>query len=341
MSVLMAEGWKTYADRTEIQFGYPLHASVGSNTAFADVSGRRTCDLAGGRVSRGVTASRRVGAVFIVDLTAGSIGTNMTLFSFGLNPVNIVSSAYTFNSNERFQVEAFGPNIRVYRRAFNPDGTTASTVQTVATVAHGMTAGTSYRIEILADVTSETGRVEVLINGVSVVASDFSRTIGTYACDASFGIVTLYCQNSSGCRGRLSNVVVYSDDAVTSWPVGPLNIGYLPAQPNGGETMNFPPLASDPEIPVTDESGKTWQLGDISGVSAASIKAVIGSVRMSSPDAVVPASADVVLRNGSAVLASSTQIVQPGTPVYDRHTIIPVTDPAVLNAMTMTIRKTP
>lgn len=337
----MAEGWKTYADRTEIQFGYPLHAAVNANTAFAEVSGRRTCDLAGGRVARSVTPYRRVCASFVVDLTAGTIGTTTTLFSFGLNPANIASTAYTSNGNERFQVEAYGSNIRVYRRGFNPDGTTASTVQTVATVAHGMTAGMSYRIEILADVTSETGSVEVLINGVSVVSSEFSRTVGAYACDADFGIVSLYCQNSTGCRGRVSNVVVYTDDAVTAWPVGPLNIGYLPAQPNSGETINFPPSATDPEILVTDETGKTWQLGDISGVSAASIKAVIGSVRMSSPDAVVPASADVVFLNGATVLASSTQVVQPGSPVYDRHTTIPVTDPNVLNEMTMTVRKTP
>ncbi|PTX47002.1 hypothetical protein IQ03_03501 [Gemmobacter caeni] len=341
MAVILQEGWKTYADRTEVGFGWPLRATSVASSVFTDISGRRTYDMYGAKVAKTIAPTRRVCAHFVLDLTAGTIGSTTTLFQLGLNPANIAASAYETTAGDRFIVEGRGTTIRVVRNAFGADGSVQSGSQTVATATHTMSAGASYRIEVLADVTAETGTAEVLINGVSVLSAEFSRTIGTYPCDAPFGIASLYAQGVTGARGRLSNLVLYTDDATTTWPVGPLNISYLPAAPNAGETINFPPLLTDPEIPITDATGKTWSLGDISGVSAASIKAVIGSVRMSSPDAVVPASADVVFRNGAAVLASSTHVVQPGTPVYDRHTTIPVTDPGVLNAMTMTVRKTP
>lgn len=338
MAVIIAEGWKTYADKTEVVAGWPLHASLPTNAGFAEVSGRRTLDLYGGKVARGFAPRRRVCLNFVVDLTAGALAS--TLWSVGMNPVNIASSAYTSTLNDRFRVEATSSQIQVARQAFNPDGSLVGTSQTVATVAHTMAAGASYRVEIMVDVSGETGLVDVMLNGVSVINAEFSRAIGTYACDAGFGIVSLYAASSSGARGRVSNFVLYSDASPTQWPVGPLNLTYLPAQPNAGETMSFPPALTDPEILVDSPAGKTWQLGDISGVAASAIKGVIGSVRLNAPDAVIPASVDTVFNDGAAVLAAQTHIVQPGTPVYDRHITVPVSDPAVLNRMTLTVKRT-
>lgn len=339
MAVIIAEGWKTYADKSEVVAGWPLHASLPANAVFAEVSGRRTLDLYGGKVARGFAPRRRVCLNFVVDLTAGSLAS--TLWSVGLNPVNIASAAYTSSTNDRFRVEATSTEIRVVRQAFNPDGSIVSSSQTVATVAHTMAAGASYRVEIMVDVSGETGLVDVMLNGVSVINAEFSRAIGTYACDAGFGIVSLYAASSSGARGRVSNLVLYSDTAPTAWPVGPLNLSYLPAQPNAGETMSFPPAITDPEVVIDSPAGKTWDLGDLAGVSTSAIKGVIGSVRLSAPDAVIPASVDIQFKDGAAVLSAETHIVQPGTPVHDRHIPIPVSDPAVLNAMKMTVRKTP
>lgn len=338
MTVILAEGWKTYTDRTEIQFGYPLWASVTSNAAFADVSGRRTADLYGSKVARAFTPGRRVCGHLVVDLTAGSIG-NTTLFMVGLNPPNVDTSGYKNVLGDCFRLEAYGPNIRVIRQAFEPDGSLTVNSQTVASVSHGWTAGTSYRVEFLVDVSGETGFVEVMVNGLAVISTTFSRSISSYQCDADFGIVSLYAQSSSGCRGRISNFVLYSDGGNTVWPAGPLNISYLPAQANSGETISWPPALTDPEIPITDTTGKTWVLGDISGVSASAIKAVIGSVRLSAPDALVPANATIQFKDGATVLASSAQQVQPGAPLFDRRLVIPVSDPTVLNNMTLTIKQ--
>lgn len=338
MAVIIAEGWKTYADKTEVVAGWPLHASLPTNAGFAEVSGRRTLDLYGGKVARGFAPRRRVCLNFVVDLTAGALAS--TLFSVGLNPANVASAAYTSSTNDRFRVEATNTQILVVRQAFNPDGSLVGTSQTVATVAHTMAAGASYRVEVMADVSGETGAVEVMVNGVAVITAEFSRTIGTSACDADFGIVSLYAASSSGARGRVSNLVLYSDAAPTAWPVGPLNLSYLPAQPNAGETITFPPALTDPEILVDSPAGKTWQLGDLAGVSAAAIKGVIGSVRLNAPDAVIPASVDIQFKDGAAVLSAETHIVQPGTPAHDRHIPIPVSDPAVLNRMTLTAKRT-
>ena len=338
MAVIIAEGWKNYADKSEVVFGWPLHASVPVNAGFAEISGRRTLDLYGGKVAREFAPRRRVCVHFVADLTAGALSS--TLWSVGLNPPNIASAAYTAPSGDRFRVEATATQIRVLRQPFNPDGTLVSSSQTVASVNHSMTAGSSYRVEILADVTGDTGTVEVMVNGVTVIAVDFSRAIGNYACDAPFGIVSLYAVGSTGSRGRISNLILYDDAAPTQWPIGPQNISYLPAQANAGETISFPPLLTDPEILVDTTAGKTWQLGDVAGVSASSVKTVFGLVRMSAPDALTPASADVLFQDGASVLSAETHIIQPGTPVYDRQIVIPTSDPAVLNRMTLTVKRT-
>lgn len=328
----------TYAEPAEIPFGYPVSASVAANTAFATVSGRRVCDLYGGRVARAFTPRRRVCAHFLCDLTSGTISGSTTLFSFGLNPANVFTAAYTTNSNERFEVRAFGSSLQIYRRAFNADGSVASGTQTIANVAHNMVAGSSYIVEIMVDVTSETGTVEVIINGTIRVSESFTRTIGTIPCNADFGIMSLHNGSSSGCRGRFSNVILYADDAETPWPQGQLNITYLPATANAGETISWPPLPADPAITVDSTTGKTWQLGD-TVLEESAIRGVIGSVRLAAPNAVTPANADVRWMNGVAVLRTDTFEIQPGTPTFDRHITLPFKDPLVLNAMSLNVRK--
>ena len=181
MSVIIAEGWKTYADRTEIPFGYPLWSSITSNAAFAEISGRRTADLYGSKVARAFTPARRVCGHLIVDLTAGSIG-NTTLFMVGLNPANVAAAGYTDVLGDRFRLEAYGPNLRVIRQPFGADGSVITGSQTVASVAHGWTASTSYRVEFVVDVSGETGSVEVMVNGMVVISTNFARAISGTAC---------------------------------------------------------------------------------------------------------------------------------------------------------------
>ncbi|RWR13817.1 hypothetical protein [Paenirhodobacter populi] len=338
MSIILAEGWQTFADKSEIQFGWPLHASINTTANFAGVSGRRTLDLYGSKVAKAFTPARKVCAHFIVDLTAGTVGST-TLFQFGLNPPNIQSTGYTSTSSDRFRVVAFGSNLQVVRSPFSPDGTVQSGTQTVAQVAHGMSAGASYRVEVMVDVTSETGVCEVLINGVSVLNSEFSRAYAGFACDAPFGIVSLFAQSTSGVRGRLSNVILYDVDADTPWPVGPLNITYMPAAGRPGETFTFPPALTDSEVPVTTTTGETW--GFSPPPVTTSIKAIIGHLRLAAPDAVVPASADVSYLHDGGSLVIETHQVQPGTPVLDRFVRIPNSAATSLADIKLNVRLTP
>ena len=104
MAVIIAEGWKTYADKSEVVAGWTLHVNLPTNAGFAEVSGRRTLDLYDGKVARAFTPRRRVCLNFVVDLTAGALAS--TLFSVGLNPANVASASYTSSTNDRFRVEA-------------------------------------------------------------------------------------------------------------------------------------------------------------------------------------------------------------------------------------------
>lgn len=339
MTVIIAEGWRTYGDRTELGNGWSLAASTVAGTVFTDVSGRRTLDMYGARLARPFPDQRKVCAHFVLDLTAGTIASGITLFSFGLNPAAAPSSAWTASDNERFQVRAVGPNLVVVRRAFGPDGALVAVTQTVASVPHGMAAGASYRIEIKLDVGEATGRAQVLVNGAMLVDAEFPRAFSGYENDAPFGVLSLHAQGTTGARGRISNFVLYSDDGATHWPVGPVNLTYLSAQPNPGETISAPPALTDPEIPVDSATGKTWTLADISAVSA--VLGVVGSVRLTAPNALAPALADVVWASGGAPVRTDSYVIQPGVPVADAQVLVPVSDAAGLNSLTLTVRPTP
>ena len=337
MGVMIAEGWRQYVDRNELGYGWPLHAYTASGTVFTDVSGRRTMDMNGARLARVLEPRRRVCAHFIVDLTAGTIGSTTVLFDFGLNPVGINAAAYNSANQSRFSIRAYGPKIQVIRRAFGPNGEVQSNTQTVADVAHGMIAGNSYRVEVMVDISGEAGACEVMINGALLGVWSFSRAISSYACDADFGSIYLGGDATSGCRGRVSNLVIYDDAAPTAWPAGPLNISYLNAQPNAGETFSWPPAASD--VPVNiDGAGKSWAMTDTSGISAGSIKGVIGTVRLSTPDALTPAKPRVSWISGGSTLKQDLLTVQPGAPYFDHQTTIPAATPAALDALTLDIR---
>lgn len=321
MSIIIAEGWKTYADKAETAFGWPLYSSVLTATAFADISGRRTMDLAGGKLAKTFTPKRRVAGHVIVDLTAGTVVASSILFQIGLNPANVQSTGYNTNTGDRLRLYVMGTDIYVVRQPFGVDGSLQTGTQSVARVTHGMTAGSSYRVEFLIDVTNETGTCEVMINGVSVINAEFSRTIGSHACDAAFGVLSVYAAASSGARGRFSNVILYDTDADTPWPVGPLNISYMPAAGRPGETFTFPPALTDSEPAISDTVGETW--GFSGPPVTQSVKAIIGHLRMSSPDAVIPASAEITYSSGATVLAEETATVQPGATVFDRQVRIP------------------
>lgn len=341
MSLITSEGFMTCADRTDLTAAFPLHATTNTNTTFTTISGRRVCDLYGANLARRFTPRRRVCANFIVDLTSGVIGGSTTLFAFGLNPANVAAAAYASTNNDRFLVRAVGSQILVTRQAFDTDGALVSGSQTIATATSPMTAGNSYRVEIMVDVSSATGVVQVLVNGIMIVNAEFSRAIGTHACNADYGILSLYCQSTSGCRGRFSNVVLYADEGKTRWPKGQMVFSYGYATANAGETISVPPLATDPDIIIDSTTGKTWSLSDISGVTAAQILGVVGSVRLGAPNALSKADADITFKDGATVLASASYVIQPGMPAEDKQIIIPTDDPAVLNAMVLNVRQTP
>lgn len=337
MTVLMAEGWKQYLDRTELGYGWPLMPPPSSGT-FADVSGRRALDLAGGRLARVIPARRRICVHVIVDLTAGAIGSGTTLLDLGLHPVAVAAASYTSANNARFSMRIYGPKIFIIRRAFGQDGTLYSNAQTVADITHGMVAGNSYRVELMVDVSGETGDCELMINGALAGEWAFARAIGSYVNDADFGVVSIAADSSSGSRGRISNLVVYDDVAPTAWPAGPLNISYLNAQPNSGESFSFPPAPADVPVSIEAAAGKEWSLTNTSGLTAPAIKGVVGTVRLSAPDALTPAKPQVSWKNGANALATQQLTVQPGTPHSDHQFIIPANDPAALDALTLEVK---
>lgn len=341
MGVLISEGWRHYADRTELGYGWSLMASTGSSTGFSELAGppaRRTLDLAGGRLARPLAPRRRVCAHFIVDLTAGAIGSTSTLLDFGLHPAGINPSSYTSVNNARFSFRIYGPKLIISRRAFGAAGEVYSNTQTVADIAHGMIAGNSYRVELLVDVSGETGACELMVNGVLAGEWEFPRAIGSYACDADFGVVSLAADSAAGSRGRISNLVVYDDVLPTAWPAGPLNISYKNAQPNSGESFSWPPALTDVPVSIETAAGKTWELTDIAGLTPIMIKGVIGTVRLSAPDALTPAKPQVSWKAGASTLKTDQLIVQPGTPHFDFQVAIPTGDPATLNDLVLEVK---
>lgn len=338
MSVLIAEGWKTYASKDEIPLSWSLHNSISSSSSFSDISGRRSFDLYGSKIARRIDGTRVFNANFIVDLTSGSLSSSTTLFCVGLNPANIDSSSYISVTNDRMIIEATGTLIRVIRRPFNPDGTLATGNVTVSSVNYSFSADTSYRIEIMVDTSSETSEVQVMINGVHVISTTFSRTIGAYSCDSDMGILSLYCQSSSNCRGRISNFIMYSDDSTTAWPAGALKISYVYAQANSGQTFSMPPLSSDTDVTISSNSGEEWSFSDISGIDPGDVKGVIGYCRLLSSDAIIPAYSNIEYSDSEGVISSSDYDIQPGTGHVSKDINLGVLHPDSINNMKIKVR---
>ena len=177
-----------------------------------------------------------------------------------------------------------------------------------------------------------------MINGTLTGEWEFPRAIAGYACDADFGVVSVAADNASGSRGRISNLVIYDDVLPTAWPAGPLNISYKNAQPNSGETFSWPPAMTDIPVSIETAAGKSWELADIAGLTPIMIKGVVGTVRLSAPDALTPAKPQVSWRVGGSALKTDQLIVQPGTPHVDVQFSIPTVDPAALDALVLEIK---
>lgn len=174
-----------------------------------------------------------------------------------------------------------------------------------------LVSGNSYTIEIRARVTSATtGEATVRINGEEMTfAFNPSRVSAAAGLEqtSGFGIVMLGSGSSTSASVYISvsDVVIYSNDADTPWPLGAVDITYLAA--------DDPDLAVGPANDLTYEtisSEVAYQIADpavgadiVGGVAYARIAAVGGSVATR---------AQIELVNGGQTVTIADQVINPG-----------------------------
>lgn len=332
MAIQLADGFRQYVDAADIKnrlvndptkssvtivtntgpFGkYGVHPSGGASNAVYH-HGSLKFKRPGGNINT-FNAS--------VDLKIGADGAAMHGGSIciGISPLSYenfnhatVTGAVAFVAGISLEIDEL--NATVYHSIITAVNS-ATGVPTVNKSALGvfpkLVAAQSYTVEMQAKILSATsGEAIVRINGQQMsVAFNPTRVTPAAGLEQSGG----FCMMMIGARSQvsptlsfwISDVVIYDNDAATSWPLGPIDITYLAA--------DDPDLAVGPASDLTYEtvSGEViYQIADpaagediVGGIAYARVAAIGGSVATS---------AQLELVNGASVVTVANEVIQPG-----------------------------
>lgn len=227
MAVIFADDFRSYPDgAADLPFGYDANVSAASAVLVAS-GGRTVIDLLGGTIARSISPSRNdVSLYLIADMSSGSTSST-NLVRLGINPP-VVSGATSVNGGYLYLVfnEA---SVTVFRRAYTAVGAfTGSHTSIAAGTPPAIASGGFWRIEVRVNESSETCRIWVLINGVTVIDQEYARAMGANPCASGIGHIGISALNrSSSFSARLGDVLIYSHDAATPFPLGQLSLDGL------------------------------------------------------------------------------------------------------------------
>lgn len=168
--------------------------------------------------------------------------------------------------------------------------------------------GEIYLIEVSWDISTSIGSAKLFVNGTQFVDAVFDRDrIVNGREDSSLQIVKLAnSARSTGAGSSFANIVIYTDDEKTPFPLGPLEIGRIsPTSGAGFEVVDYDPNASDGGWHViAPGSEAVWQLGDIPAGNPVLFAEMRG--RIAAGGGFTPAVMDIeVQRSGGAVSAAT------------------------------------
>lgn len=237
--------FRTYQMHSASQVSYCMRVAAESDS----IKKGAVSFIFGGPIS--ITTSGTFG--FMVALSKGKVGTgptnNADVDSFnksGLSVrcgpdgvISVVSSVATSNTSVNELVIATGPTIRPNE---------------------------FYLFDVMWDISSSLAKCEVYINGLQAINATFDRDrIVNAFSDTQFEFVKFSHIGGNRRKISIANIVVYTPDAITPFPLGPLEIGRI--SPTSGpeyELVDYDPNASDGGWHVVPPGSEAiWKLGEI------------------------------------------------------------------------------
>ena len=190
------------------------------------------------------------------------------------------------------------------------------------------TRGRHYHVELKVDHTNPVARIQVYVNGVLEMDRIYDRDrVNSGLQTLAFKRVLLggATQNSSARGPVYSNLVIYTDDATTPFPLGPVDIETVsPAAGQGYDGLRATPNADDSSwVSLNPGSSLSGSFADIAA-SARPVLAVDAIVRHGAAAGLEPSQITTAIKRGDgSTLGSVMTATAPGVPPTARRIRLP------------------
>lgn len=190
------------------------------------------------------------------------------------------------------------------------------------------TRGRHYHVELKVDHTNPVARIQVYVNGVLEMDRTYDRDrVNSGLQTLNFKRVLLggATQNQSARAPVYSNLLVYTDDATTTFPLGPVDIETVsPVAGQGYDGLRATPNADDSSwVSLNPGSSLSGSFADIAA-SARPVLAVDAIVRHGAAAGLEPSQITTAIKRGDgSTLGSVMTATAPGVPPTARRIRLP------------------
>lgn len=256
MAVIFEDDFRSYASKDDLPRQYDVYSPTSSAVVLEANGSRQVLRLVGNHVAKSISPEARdLSFHAIFAMTTETTNTTTQLFRIGINPPGAPAAAQVNGGSSGYMYVDFSKTLcRVIRGAYLPDGTMTGsrTTMTSVTLPTTIMPGNICRVEIRVQETSETCHITVLLNGVVLIDTDYTRTIGANPCNLGIGSFTIFAANtSSSLKALLGDLVVYRADADVPFPLGNITMVSL----DSGVTSEIITDTADYDLPDATISG--------------------------------------------------------------------------------------
>ena len=319
MALVALDGFRSYPNAIDMQPAWSFGDFAIGNASFT--GGFDTSGPGGARERYGSTNSG--GTYGVTKILPGNYSRLAVSFDLRVTATTYLSINGPAHFERTKSSSQIAGQARVYFQS-NNDAEFYWSIPTAATgasysalkVAEGgsLTANETYHVELLIDVTAALGTFKLRLNGQTVIDTTFDRDRIANGYQA-----TAFNEIMFTGGGRISNFLVYTEDADHTFPLGPTDIGYLET-PNGDLAMS--PAASDATF--LQIVSPNYTALDLTDPPAGTIRGAALVYRVGASDGQQQADVVVQAASGGTAYATETTTVTPGTPFVTKHKILPM-----------------
>ena len=280
MAVIFEDDFRSYASKDDLPRQYDVYSPTASAVVLEANGSRQVLRLVGNHLAKSISPEMRdVSFHAIFAMTTETTNTTTHLFRIGINPPGAPAAAQAVGGSSGYMFVDFSKTLcRVGRGAYLPDGTMTGnrTTMTSATLPTTIMPGNICRVEIRVQETSETCHITVLLNGVVLIDTDYTRTISGNPCNLGIGSFTVFASNpgTSSLKALLGDLIVYKADTDVPFPLGNITMVSL----DSGVTSEIITDTADYDLPDATISGTIASVAIYGRMDSVGITSRNGSV---------------------------------------------------------------